>query len=42
MMLIREFVGALTVAGKSFRDIQETVGDAYGNKAIKRMQIYTS
>ncbi len=37
---VREFVGTLTVAGKSFKDIQKTVSDTYGNKAIERTQIY--
>jgi hypothetical protein len=40
MVPIREFVGTLAVAGKSFEEIQETVKKAYGNKAIKRTQIY--
>ncbi len=30
----------LAVAGKSFKEIQETVKNAYGDKAIKRTQIY--
>jgi hypothetical protein len=33
-------VGTLTVAGKSFKDIQKTVSDTYGNKAIERTLIY--
>ncbi len=37
---MRNFVGALAVAGKSFKEIQETVKNAYGDKAIKRTQIY--
>ncbi len=36
----REFVGTLAVAGKSFKEIQETVKNAYGDKAINRTQIY--
>ena len=40
MVPIREFVGTLAVAGKSFKEIQETVKNAYGDKAIKRTQIY--
>jgi hypothetical protein len=40
MLLIREFVGTLAVAGKSFKEIQETFKNAYGDKAIKRTQIY--
>jgi hypothetical protein len=42
MVPIREFVGTLAVAGKSFKEIQETDKNAYGNKAIKRTQIYCS
>ncbi len=30
----------LAVAGKSFKEIQETVKNAYGDNAIKRTQIY--
>jgi hypothetical protein len=42
MLPIREFVGMLAVAGKSFKEIQETVKkkNAYGDKTIKRTQIY--
>jgi hypothetical protein len=40
MLPIHEFVGTLTVAGKSFTEIQDTVKNAYGDKAMKRTQIY--
>ncbi len=40
MLLIRYFVGMLAVTGKIFKDIQETVNNAHGDKAIKRTQIY--
>jgi histone-lysine N-methyltransferase SETMAR len=40
MTPIRDFVGTLAVAGKSFKEIQQIVRDAYGDKAIKRTQIY--
>jgi hypothetical protein len=40
MMPICEFGGTLTVAGKSFKDIQQIIKDIYGDKDIKRMQIY--
>jgi hypothetical protein len=40
MLPIREFVGTFSVAGKSFKEIQDTVRNAYGDKAIKRTQIY--
>jgi hypothetical protein len=41
MLPIREFVGTLAVAGKTFKEIQETVKkNAYGDKTIKRTQIY--
>jgi hypothetical protein len=40
MAPICDFVGALTVAGKSFKEIEETVKKEYGNKALKRIQIY--
>jgi hypothetical protein len=40
MLPIREFVGTLTVDGKSFKEIQDTDKNAYGDKAIKRTQIY--
>jgi hypothetical protein len=40
MWSIRDFVGMLTVAGKSFKEIHETVKNAYGDKAIKWTQIY--
>jgi hypothetical protein len=37
---IRESIGMLTVAGKSFKKIQETVKSLYGDNALKRTQIY--
>jgi histone-lysine N-methyltransferase SETMAR len=40
MLPIQEFVGTLAVAGKSFKEIQETVKNTYGDKAINRTQIY--
>jgi protein involved in polysaccharide export with SLBB domain len=40
MLPIWEFVGTLAVAGKSFKEIQENVKNSYGDKAIKRTQIY--
>jgi hypothetical protein len=40
MVPIWEFVGTLAVAGKCFKEIQDTVKNTYGNKAIKRTQIY--
>jgi hypothetical protein len=40
MLPIREFIGTLAVAGKSFKEIQETVKNTYGNKALKRTPIY--
>jgi DNA-binding phage protein len=36
----RDFVGKLAVAGKSFKEIQETVKNTHVNKAFKRTQIY--
>jgi hypothetical protein len=40
MLPIRNFVGALTVTGKSFKEIEETVKTIYGNKALKKTQLY--
>ncbi len=37
---IRDFVGALAVAGKLFKEIEEMVKKAYGDKALKKMQLY--
>jgi hypothetical protein len=37
----RDFVGAFTVTRKSFKEIEETVKSVYGDKALKRTQIYT-
>jgi hypothetical protein len=42
MTLIADFLGTLAVAGKSFQEFQEKVKDAYGDKAIKRTQIYNT
>jgi hypothetical protein len=35
----RDFVGTLAVAGKSFKEIEETVKKVYDDKALKRTQI---
>ncbi len=35
---ICDFVGAL--AGKPFKEIEETVKKVYGDKALKKMQLY--
>jgi hypothetical protein len=35
-----DFVATLTRGGKSFEDIQETVAFAYGDKSLKKTQIY--
>jgi hypothetical protein len=40
MTPIRDFIGALAVARKSFKEIEETVKKVYGDKALKRTQIY--
>jgi hypothetical protein len=40
MTPIRDFVGALAVARKFFKEIEETVKKVYGDKALKRTQIY--
>jgi hypothetical protein len=40
MTPIRDFVGTFAVAGKSFKEIEETVKKVYGDKALKRTQIY--
>jgi hypothetical protein len=40
MTLIHDFVGALAVPGKSFKEIEETVKMVYDDKALKRTQIY--
>jgi hypothetical protein len=40
MMLICDFVGTLALAGKTFKEIQKIVKDAYGHKALKQTQIY--
>jgi hypothetical protein len=37
---VRNFVTALAVAGKTFKDIEETVKTIYSNKALKKMQLY--
>jgi hypothetical protein len=36
MTPIRDFVGALAVARKSFNEIKATVKKVYGSKALKR------
>jgi hypothetical protein len=38
MMLIRDFVGTLALAGKTFKEIQKIVKDTYGHKALKKMK----
>jgi hypothetical protein len=40
MTPIRDFVGALAVTRKSFKEIEETVKKMYGDKALKRTQVY--
>jgi hypothetical protein len=40
MTPICNFVDALTVARKSFKEIKKTVKKVYGDKALKRIQIY--
>ncbi len=40
MLLLRDFVATLARARKSFEDIQETVALAYGDKSLKKTQIY--
>jgi hypothetical protein len=37
MMPIRDFISALAITGKSFKEIEETVKSVYGNKGT---QIY--
>ncbi len=36
---ICDFVGALAVAGKPFKEIEETVKKVYGDKALKKTQL---
>ncbi len=40
MPLVCNFVGALAVTGKMFKEIEETVKTVYNNKALKKMQLY--
>jgi hypothetical protein len=40
MTLIRDFIGTLTVAGKSFKEIKENVKKVNCNKTLKKTQIY--
>jgi hypothetical protein len=40
MPLICDFIGALAVAGKSFKKIQETVKNIHSDKASKKTQLY--
>jgi hypothetical protein len=40
MSPLRDFVATLARAGKSFKEIQETVTAAYGDTGLKKMQIY--
>ena len=37
---VRDFVAGLARAGKSFKEIQETVNGAFGDQALKKTQIY--
>jgi hypothetical protein len=37
---IRDFVGTLAVAGKLFKEIEETVKKVYRDNALKKTQIY--
>ena len=37
---VRDFVAGLARAGKDFAEIQDTVKKAFGDKALKRTQIY--
>jgi hypothetical protein len=40
MSLLRDFVATLARVGKSFKDIQETVAAVYGDRSLKKTQIY--
>ncbi len=40
MSPLRDFVATLARAGKSFKVIQETVAAAYGDRSLKKTQIY--
>jgi hypothetical protein len=40
MSLLHNLIATLTRAGKSFKDIQEAVAAAYGDKSLKKTQIY--
>jgi hypothetical protein len=40
MLPISDFVGALTVAGKPFKEIEETVKKVYRDKTLKKTQLY--
>ncbi len=40
MTRVRDFVADLAKAGKSFAEIRETVQKAYGDKGLKKTQIY--
>jgi hypothetical protein len=40
MSLLRDFVATLARAGKIFKDIQETVAAVYGDRSLKKTQIY--
>jgi hypothetical protein len=39
MPLIRDFVDALAVAGKPFKEIEERVKMVYGDKALRKTQL---
>jgi hypothetical protein len=40
MLPIRNFVGALAVPGKPFKEIEGTVKKVYREKALKKTQLY--
>jgi hypothetical protein len=40
MSSLCNFVATLARDGRSFKDIEETVAAAYGNKSLKKTQIY--
>ncbi len=40
MPQIRDFVGSLAVAGKPLKETEETMKKFYGDKALKRTQLY--
>jgi hypothetical protein len=42
MSPLRDFVATLARARKSFKDIQETMAVAYGNKSLKKLRFMPS